>query len=188
MSHFLVHDSNFKTVYLCLMSNTSIRFRLVSLGILFFLSFQFNTSSAQLGIGATAPEIRLPDSLGKWKPLSEVNGKLILIDFWAAWCYPCVKSMPDVVKLYEKYHDKGLEIYAVSLDKNYYNWVEMCRKLQLPFVLVNDPYGFNGKACQEYQVNSIPHKLLLKDGKIIGAEMSLYDLEKKIEQELSTSK
>lgn len=188
MSHFVVHDSNFKTVYLCLMSNTSIRFGLTSLGILFFLSFQFNTSSAQLGIGATAPEIRLPDSLGKWKPLSEVNGKLILIDFWAAWCYPCVKSMPDVVKLYEKYHDKGLEIYAVSLDKNYYNWVEMCRKLQLPFVLVNDPYGFNGKACQEYQVNSIPHKLLLKDGKIIGAEMSLYDLEKKIEQELSTSK
>ncbi|HAD34251.1 MAG TPA: hypothetical protein DCF44_07100 [Chitinophagaceae bacterium] len=96
--------------------------------------------------------------------------------------------MPDVVKLYEKYHDKGLEIYAISLDKNYYNWVEMCRKLQLPFVLVNDPYGFNGKVCQEYQVNSIPHKLLIKDGKIIGAEMSLYDLEKKIEGELSNTK
>ncbi|HAD34250.1 MAG TPA: hypothetical protein DCF44_07095 [Chitinophagaceae bacterium] len=66
------------------MSNSLIRFKLIRLGFLIFLSFQFSTSYAQLGIGAAAPEIRLPDSLGKWKPLSEVKGKLILIDFWAA--------------------------------------------------------------------------------------------------------
>ncbi len=48
----------------------------------------------------------------------------------------------------------------------------------------NDPYGFQGKACMDYGVQSIPHKLLVKDGKIIGAEMSLYDLEKMIQKEL----
>lgn len=140
--------------------------------------------SAQLSIGDTAPEIRLPDSLGKWKPLSEIKSKVILLDFWAAWCYPCVKSMPDVVKLYQKYHDRGLEIYAVSLDKDYYSWVAMCRQLKLPFVLVNEAYGMEGRSAKDYHVTSIPNKMLIKDGKIIGAEMSLYDLEKVIAKEL----
>jgi len=141
-------------------------------------------SQAQLSIGDVAPEIKLPDSLGKWKPLSEVKSKIILIDFWAAWCYPCVKSMPDVVKLYEKYKDQGLQVYAVSLDKDYYSWVEMCKKLKLPFILVNDAYGLNGNASKDYKVTSIPNKMLIKEGKIIGAEMSLYDLEKIIQKEL----
>jgi peroxiredoxin len=141
-------------------------------------------AQAQLAIGDTAPEIKLPDSLGKWKPLSEVKSKLILLDFWAAWCYPCVQSMPDVVKLYDKYRSKGLEIYAVSLDKGYYNWVEMCRKLKLPFILVNEAYGFNGNSCKDYKISSIPNKMLIKDGKIIGANLSLYDLEKIIQKEL----
>lgn len=148
------------------------------------LAFAINASQAQLKIGDDVVDIKLPDSLGKWKPLSEVKAKIVLLDFWAAWCYPCVKSMPDLVAIYEKYKDKGLEVYAVSLDKDYYNWVNYCRKLKLPFILVNDPYGMNGKACKDYGVTSIPHKLLIKDGKIIGAEMSLYDLEKMIEKEL----
>jgi peroxiredoxin len=141
-------------------------------------------SRAQLALGDPAPEIKLPDTLGRWKPLSEVKSKLILVDFWAAWCYPCVKSMPDVVKMYEKYKDQGLEVYAVSLDKDYYSWIEMCKKLKLPFVLVNDAYGFNGNSCRDYKVSSIPNKMLIKDGKIIGANMSLYDLEKIIIKEL----
>lgn len=141
-------------------------------------------SVGQLAIGDMAPEIKLPDTLGKWKPLSEVKSTLVLVDFWAAWCYPCVKSMPDVVKLYEKYHAKGLEVYAVSLDKSYYSWIDMCRQLKLPFILVNDAYGFGGTSCRDYKVSSIPNKMLIKDGKIIGANMSLYDLEKIIQKEL----
>jgi peroxiredoxin len=143
-----------------------------------------NASFAQLKIGDVAPEIKLPDTSGKWKPLSEVKGKVILIDFWAVWCYPCVKSMPDIKRLYETYHEKGLEIYAVSLDKGYYNWVEYIRKEKLPFIHVNDAYSMNGKACKDYFVDSIPCKILIKDGKIIAKEMSLYDLEKLIANEL----
>lgn len=151
----------------------------------FILSLFFSCKVfAQLAIGDVAPEIKLPDSLGKWRPLSEVKSKLILVDFWAAWCYPCVKSMPDLVQLHNKYHSKGLEIYAVSIDKDYYNWVETCRKLKLPFVLVNDAYGFTGQTTKDYKVTSIPSKLLLKDGNVIGSNMSLYDLEKMIEKEL----
>lgn len=142
------------------------------------------TAQAQLKIGDDAPDIKLPDSLGKWKPLSEVKAKIVMVDFWAAWCYPCVRSLPDLKAFYAKYHDQGLEIYAVSLDKDYYNWVNACRKHELPFVLVNEAYSFNGKSCKDYKVESIPSKFLVKDGKIIGAEMSLYDLEKVVQQEL----
>lgn len=148
------------------------------------LSFRFSFVQAQLNVGEIAPEIKLPDSLGKWKPLSEVQAKIILIDFWAAWCYPCVQSMPDVIKLYEKFHSKGLEIYAVSLDKDYYNWVAMCRKLKLPFILVNEAYGLNGNSCKNYKVESIPNKILIKDGKILAINKSLSDLWKIIEKEL----
>lgn len=153
--------------------------------MLLVILFGFNLSGkAQISIGSEAPEIKLPDTLGKWKPLSEVKSKLVLVDFWAAWCYPCIKSMPDLKRIYTQYHNKGLEIYAVSLDRDYRNWVATCQRLELPFIHVNDPYGFNGKACQQYNVSAIPHKFLVKDGKIIGADMSLYDLEKIIALEL----
>ncbi len=152
--------------------------------VLLFSFVMPSIMQAQLSLGSVAPEIRLPDSLGKWKPLSEVKSKLILIDFWAAWCYPCVRSMPDLKRLYANYHDKGLEIYAVSLDKDYRNWVATCQRLNLPFIHVNDAYSLDGKACHDYHINDIPNRMLIKDGKIIGAEMSLYDLEKLIQQEL----
>lgn len=154
--------------------------------LLLTITCAFTTAAfSQIAISEVAPDIKLPDSLGKWKPMSEIKSKLILLDFWAAWCYPCILSMPDLKKVNEKWHNKGLTVYTVSLDKNYYEWVNKCRKFELPFVLVNDPYGFEGKACKDYKITSIPNKILIKDGKVIGANMSLYDLDKLIEKELN---
>ena len=151
-----------------------------------FIAFTYtSTAFSQISIGEVAPDIKLPDSLGKWKPMSEIKSKLILLDFWAAWCYPCILSMPDLKKVNEKWHNKGLTVYTVSLDKNYYEWVNKCRKFELPFILVNDPYGFEGKACKDYKITSIPNKILIKDGKVKGDNMSLYDLDKLIEKELN---
>lgn len=56
----------------------------------------------------------------------------------------------------------------------------------MPFVLVNDVYGFNGKACTDYKITSIPNKLVLKDGKIIGTNLSLNAIDKMIEKELGS--
>lgn len=148
------------------------------------LLFSVQFANAQLPVGTIAPEIKLPDSLGKWKPLSSVKSTLILLDFWAAWCGPCINAMPDLKRIYSLYHDKGLEVYAVSLDKDYRNWVATCRMLELPFILVNEAYGFNGHSCLDYHIQSIPNKMLIKDGRIIAAEMSLSDMEKLIEKEL----
>jgi len=153
--------------------------------LLLIITFSYSAAYSQIAIGEVAPDIKLPDSLGKWKPMSEMKSKLILLDFWAAWCYPCILSMPDLKKIHEKWHNKGLIIYTVSLDKNYYEWVSKCREYERPFILVNHPYGFDGKACKDYQITSIPNKILIKDGKVIGANMSLYDIDKLIEKELN---
>lgn len=154
----------------------------VGLLLVTLLSFR---GSAQLPQGTLAPEIKLPDSLGKWKPLSSVKSKLILLDFWAAWCGPCVQAMPDLKRLYTLYHSKGLEVYAVSLDRDYRNWVATCRRLELPFILVNDAFGLNGNSAHDYHIESIPNKMLIRDGVIIASEMSLHDLEKRIQDELN---
>ena len=79
-------------------------------------------------IGQVAPEIELPNPQGEVKKLSDLRGKVVMIDFWAAWCGPCRRENPNVVKLYNKYNDKGFEIYGVSLDRSKEDWVKAIEK------------------------------------------------------------
>ena len=71
-----------------------------------------------LSVGQVAPEIELADPDGKPIKLSAFRGKVVLIDFWASWCGPCRKEMPNVVKAYAKYKSKGFEIFGVSFHEN----------------------------------------------------------------------
>jgi thiol-disulfide isomerase/thioredoxin len=135
-----------------------------------------------MNIGDTAPEIKLPDSLGKWRPLSEVKAKIVLLDFWAAWCGPCIQAMPQMKQIYQRYKEKGLVVYAVSLDKDYRNWVATCRRLELPFVLVNEAYGMQGQSAKNYGVTAIPKTFLIQDGKLIAKDKSLSELESLIDK------
>ncbi len=137
-------------------------------------------SNAQLQIGDTAPDIKLPDSLGKWTKLSEVKADIILVDFWAAWCPPCIITAQELKKIKEEYKDASFEIFALSLDRDYWKWVKMVRKLDLPFVHVNDAYGLKSPRCKAYGVRSIPSKFLIKDGKILAINPSFDQIRKYI--------
>lgn len=134
-------------------------------------------------IGQLAPDIVLPNPQGETKKLSELRGNIVMIDFWAAWCGPCRRENPNVVRLYNKYHDKGFEIYGVSLDRSKDDWIKAIEKDGLTWTQVSDLSYFNSEAAQTYGITSIPATVLLdKEGKIIARNLRGQALEEKLEE------
>lgn len=150
---------------------------------------RLETMAAQLGPtveGAVAPEINLPTPEGQELALSSLKGKVVMIDFWASWCGPCRKENPAVKQIYDKYKDKGFEIYAVSLDNNKDQWKAAIAKDGLTWKHVSDLGGWKSSAAQLYQVHSIPQTFLLdEDGRIIKAGLRSHDLEPMLDQLLN---
>jgi peroxiredoxin len=137
----------------------------------------------KLAVGSTAPEIALPDPEGSVIKLSSLRGSYVLIDFWAAWCGPCRKENPNVLRLYNIYHDKGFEIYGVSLDRKKEDWVEAIKADGLIWPQVSDLQYFQSVAAREYNISAIPATILLdREGKIIGKNLRGRMLEDKLEE------
>lgn len=124
------------------------------------------------GTGSVAADISLPDPDGKTQTLSSLRGKIVLLDFWAGWCGPCRRENPNLVAAYAKYHDKGFEIFQVSLDKNKPEWLAAIKQDGLNWIHVSDLKFWNSPVARLYGVESIPANFLLdKDGKIIGSNL-----------------
>ena len=138
-----------------------------------------------LNLGNHSPEIaqnNLNDSIIK---LSSLKGKLVLIDFWASWCAPCRKELPNVKRAYEKYKNKGFEILGVSLDKDRDAWIEAISKEGLTWPQVSDLKFWQSEAVQVYAIQSIPYTVLIdKEGKIIATDLRGADLDKKLSEVL----
>jgi len=135
-------------------------------------------------IGAFAPEISLADPDGKIRKLSSLKGKVVLIDFWASWCGPCRKENPHVVAMYNKYHDKGFEIYSVSLDKERSSWLAAIAKDNLIWPdHVSDLKYWKSVGAAAYGVTSIPFTVLIdKKGKIVAKKLRGEELENKVKE------
>lgn len=134
-----------------------------------------------LAIGAEAPEITLPDPDGNSINLSDLRGKYVLIDFWAAWCKPCRVENPNVVRLYNTYKDKGFEVFGVSLDRTKKDWVKAIEDDQLTWIHVSDLQYFNSAAAQLYQIQAIPATYLIDpEGNIIAKDLRGPTLERKL--------
>ena len=136
--------------------------------------------------GQQAPEIDLPSPDGTNIALSSFKGKVVLIDFWASWCGPCRKEMPNVVKAYAKFKNKGFEIYGVSLDQDKDRWVEAIKKDGITWPQVSDLKQWDCLPAKQYGVQGIPYTVLLdKEGKIIGKNLRGEELEKAVENALA---
>lgn len=138
----------------------------------------------KLAIGSEAPEITLNDTNDKPVSLSSLKGKVVLIDFWAAWCRPCRAENPNVVKMYKKYHDKGFEVFSVSLDKTKSAWMNAIQQDGLIWKNhVSDLGYWNSAVVPMYNIKGIPLTYLLdKEGKIIGKNLRGAQLEQKLEE------
>jgi len=139
--------------------------------------------NSAVGIGVMAPEIALPNPNGDTIQLSSLKGKYVLLDFWASWCRPCRIENPVLVKNYKKYHEKGFEIYQVSLDKKKDAWLNAIESDKLNWLHVSDLQFWNSSAAQLYKVQAIPANFLLdKNGRIIAKNLRGDALEAKLSE------
>jgi peroxiredoxin/outer membrane murein-binding lipoprotein Lpp len=152
----------------------------------------FITKNQKLAIGAPAPEFSGPTPNGETIALKDIKGKVTIIDFWAAWCGPCRRENPNVVKVYEKYHDKGLEIIGVSLDGNPKQkgakdaWLDAIEKDNLTWYHVSNLQYFNDPIAKQFNISSIPATFIIdEEGLIVAKNLRGQALEDKIEELLN---
>jgi peroxiredoxin len=149
-----------------------------------------STLSAQttgLEIGNKPPEIKLPTTRGDTVALSSLKGKLVLIDFWATWCSPCVEEQSDLAKLYRKYkqtafiNGNSFEIYGVSLDAKKSNWENFIVTNKINWIQVSDLKFWRSPVAKTYNIQGLPFNMLI-DGKgiILAKNIHGNDLEKEI--------
>ncbi len=129
---------------------------------------QREMAAASLTAGNPAPEVVLPNPEGEMIALSSLRGKVVLLDFWAAWSPPCREANVQLKSVYEKYRSKGFEIYGISLDRTHHQWTDGIREDGIDWIQVSDLGFWNSPVVSLYHVDEIPHSVLISpNGTII---------------------
>jgi thiol-disulfide isomerase/thioredoxin len=138
------------------------------------------------GVIGSKPEIKFKAVDGNEVDLSKMKGKVVLIDFWATWCGPCMMELPNVLNVYKKYHDKGFEIIGISFDKDIESLRRVTKERGMTWPQYFDGRVWDNRFGVYYGINAIPAMWLVdKDGKVVDTGAYGPDLGDKVEKLLS---
>lgn len=163
---------------------------------IFIISFSLSGLRAQqktLKIGQTAPEITMAAPNGTMFSLSSLKGKLVLVDFWATWCAPCIKEQPELKTLYQKYtvsdKDRRFEILGVSLDRKKEDWERGIQKFKIDWPQISDLKFWRSQAAKDYFIEELPFNVLVDEqGKIAAINLHGKELDGFIKKHLGSGK
>lgn len=137
-------------------------------------------AARRTAVGAKAPAFSAPTPDGDELALNDALGKITLVDFWAAWCRPCRAENPNIVRVYNKYKDKGFKVLGVSLDRNAEDWKKAIVEDGLDWQHVSNVRYFD-EIAELYNVTGIPASFVLdENGIIVAKDLRGDELEAKI--------
>lgn len=137
-------------------------------------------------VGDKYVDFEMMNTSGNLTRLSDNLGDVTLLEFWAAWCGPCLKEMPNLKKTYESYKAKGFKIFAVSLDNSEEKWRRKIEEFDMNWIHVSDLNGFINTASRIYHVEAIPDNFLIdSNGKIIGRNLRGKELDVALDRVLN---
>ncbi len=138
-------------------------------------------AEASLAVGAMFPAFTEKDLDGQPLELASYKGKVVLIDFWATWCGPCIAELPHVLAAYEKYHAKGFEVIGISLDQDRAKLTAFIQEKKMSWKHYFDGLGWENKVSTRYGIDSIPATFLLdREGRIVAKGLRGDALEQKL--------
>ena len=127
--------------------------------------------------------IKLPTVKGDSLSLEAFKGKVIVLDFWASWCYPCRSTNRELAKLYDKYKSKGFEIFSVSLDESKKDWQKAITKQKITWVQVNDPRGWDAQTAIRWNISQLPTTYLInKKGDVVSIDLEGKELDANVKK------
>jgi thiol-disulfide isomerase/thioredoxin len=136
-----------------------------------------------VAVGKNYTDFGMKTPKGDILNISDVhNGNVLMIDFWASWCPPCREANPELVEIYNEYHDSGFDIIGVSLDRDSASWVKAIADDHLAWHQISDLKYWNSKGAVLYGVPAIPHTVLIdRNGIIAGTKLHGDELRDAIE-------
>lgn len=133
----------------------------------------------QPAVGEKPPAISLPDPQGNIVSLQELQGKIVLVDFWASWCGPCRIANRRMQPLYQKFQPKGFEVLGVSVDNEAMAWKKAIAADEIAWLQVHQPGGWEAPVARLWNIEQLPTTFLLdKNGAVLAVDPTMEELRK----------